>query len=306
MGSYVSPMNGIMQRAMEEGILVVAYPDSDVKKAEEAARLVEVCIVVGGTSATEFVDRPTLHMHDDADDLVFAVAKACPVTIVLMQTPGAVVMPWLGEVRAVLNLFLAGETTGSAWAEVLFGGVSPSSKLPIAFPLTEADTIRPTPQIVPYSEGLFTSYRNQHLNFSFPFGHGLSYTRFTFGAPRVVDVSGGSDADAPWPGPVRLRVILEVRNVGERRGAEVVQAYLEFLDAGPDTPARMLRAFHKTRVLLPGEAEDVSLDFTVRDLSLYVVGDGWKMHPHGARAHIGASSQDIRQVVSLPARLPAR
>jgi len=294
MGSWVSPLDGIMRKATKEGMLVVASPNSSIAAALEAADIAQVVIAVVGTSATEFVDRPHLHVHDEGDALIAAVAKRRP-TIVLMQTPGAVVMPWLEEVSAVANIFLAGEATGSAWADVLFGDISPAGKLPIMFPATESDTIAPTPRNVNYSEGLFTSYRNPRLKAAFPFGHGLSYTEFEYGEPRAIRGPGPD-----CPAPSRCCVTLTVRNIGERRGAEVAQAYVEFPSAGPDTPRRMLRGFHKTKVLEPKASEEVTFNFTMRDLSIYsVYTAGWVLQDP-ARVHVGASSADIRRELPLP------
>lgn len=294
MGSWVSPLDGILRRASKEGMLVVASPNSSIPEALHAASMAQVVIAVVGTSASEFMDRPHLSLHDDGDALIAAVARRRP-TIVLMQTPGAVVMPWLDQAAAVANLFLAGEATGLAWANLLFGDISPAGKLPIMFPASEEDTIKPLPKQVNYSEGLFTSYRNPSLRAAFPFGHGLSYTRFEYGVPQAFR---GLSSGCPAPAHSCLR--LAVRNVGERAGAEVVQAYLEFPLAGPDTPQRMLRGFQKTSVLEPGALEEVRFSFTKRDLSIYSVeATGWVLQEL-AQVHVGASSADLRHELRLP------
>jgi len=260
---------------------------------------------VGATSATEFVDRDVfdqnLAMGGGADALIFTVATYKP-TVVLMQTPGAVMMPWLDKVQAVANMFLGGEETGTGWASLLFGDSSPEGKLPIQFPKTLKDTIRNTyDRHFDYSEGLFTSYRDPKAEFAFPFGHGLSFTTFDFGTPQLSAQGCLAEVCA------RLRVT----NTGERQGAEVVQAYLEF-ESAADTPRRILRGFYKTRVLSSGESEEAVFNFTARDLSLFSVArGGWEVQEL-AIAHFGASSVDIRQSLRLlgpraePALAPGR
>merc|ERR1712190_394932 len=113
--------------------------------------------------------------------LVSRIASMRKPIVVLTQTAGAVTMPWLPQVDAVANLFVAGEQTGTAWASMLFGDVSPEGKLPIMMPATIEDTILPSQEeFYEYTEKLFTSYRNPRMRAAFPFGHGLSYTSFNF------------------------------------------------------------------------------------------------------------------------------
>merc|ERR1719282_922455 len=195
-------------------------------------------------------------------------------------------MPWLDSVPAVANVFQPGEGIGSAWAAMLFGDISPEGKLPITFPATISDIIPPDPrESFAYHEGLFTSYRNPDVKVAFPFGHGLSYTVFNFGMPQLVRKGECLG---------RACVRLAVSNVGNRSGTEVVQAYLEF-ETIVDMPKRILRGFHKTRVLQPGESENVLFTFTSRDLSTYSVTDGGWLVQDRVRAYFGSSSLDIRQ-----------
>jgi len=190
-----------------------------------------------------------------------------------------------------MNMFLAGEETGSAWARVLFGDSTPSGKLPIMHPATEADSIKPNNTTVKYSEGLFTSYRNPAFNASFPFGHGLSYTTFEYSTPEVVPHSACA---------AHVCFTLNISNTGSRTGAEVVQVYLEFASAGPEIPHRILRGFEKTGIVSPGQSVQVSFGLSKRDLSLYEPGRG-RVLQRDARAHIGSSSVDIRHVIELQA-----
>jgi len=304
-GSSVTPLQAIAERAQREGMMLVPCANmTSVTAAVNAAIVADVVVVVGATSATEFVDRdvfdPNLAMWGGVDAIISAVATYKP-TVVLMQTPGAVMMPWLDKAKAVANLFLAGEETGTGWASLLFGDASPEGKLPIQFPKALQDTIRNRyEKHFEYSEGLFTSYRDPHAEFAFPFGHGLSYTTFEFGTPQML--KAGCSA--------RICVSLKVTNTGDRRGAEVAQAYLEF-ESAAETPRRILRGFHKTQALEPGMSEEALFNFTMRDLSVYsAVTGGWVLQER-AKAHFGASSADIRHVLPLyethlhPAPAPA-
>lgn len=289
-GSVVTPLDGIARRAAGAGVVVVSSATSDVAAGLRAARMADLVVVVAGTSASEMVDRTDLSLYDGADALIEAVA-AEKKTVVLMQTPGAVLTPWRDHpnVSAIMNLFLAGEETGTAWAQVLFGDLSPAGKLPIMFPANVSDTIRPsaTSPIV-YKEGLFTSYRNPAFIAAFPFGHGLSYTQFQYGAPAL---KTAHECHAS------ICFGLDITNVGGVRGSEVMQVYLEFLSAGALTPRRLLRAYRKV-VLEPGKTESIAFELSLRDMSVYQPGAGW-VKQVDARAHIGSSSADIRHVLDL-------
>jgi len=299
-GSAVTPLQGITERARTEGISIVPCSDfKSVTASVNAAVMADVVVVVGAISATEFVDRDVFHkelmMADDVDSIISTVSAYKP-TIVLMQTPGAVIMPWLDKVKAVANLFLAGEATGVAWASLLFGDVSPEGKLTVQFPKSLKDTIRNTyDRHFEYREGLFTSYRNPFMEYAFPFGHGLSFTNFNYDTPQIVKATCA----------VEVCASLTITNVGSRPGAEVAQAYLEF-ETAANTPKRILRGFYKTRVLKPGESQPAFFNFTARDLSVYSVETArWEVQSL-AKAHIGASSADIRHVLPLyePPSLP--
>mmetsp|Transcript_65117 Transcript_65117/g.201873 ORF Transcript_65117/g.201873 Transcript_65117/m.201873 type:complete len:241 (-) Transcript_65117:42-764(-) len=219
-----------------------------------------------------------------------------------MQTPGAVLTPWRNETAAVANLFYGGERTGEAWASVIFGDASPTGRLPVAFPATKADAIEPTRghsateyYAVPYVEGRLTSYRSHVAKAAYPFGHGLTYTHFSYGQPRVL---WGEDC------PVAACLLLTVSNTGRRAGTEVVQTYLRFSPAVGE-PRFVLRGFRRTQLLQPGGQQELLFPFSTRDLSEYNPGSGW-VRSHSCEVHVGASSADIRHVVELPASYAAR
>ncbi|CAK0869440.1 unnamed protein product [Prorocentrum cordatum] len=235
------------------------------------------------------------------NELVRAVAAANSKTIVVASAPGAVLMPWSNSVAAVLLNFMPGQEVGSAVADVLFGRVNPSAKLPLTLPNSENET-RFSPDQWPggpdparpahasYSEKLLVGYRyyDAHgLNFStgFPFGHGLSYSTFEYSNLSIDD--GGA------PG-LAARVAFTVENSGRAAGAEVAQLYLGF-PSGAGEPPRQLRGFEKTRVLQPGERQRVALPLRPRDLSVWdEAAHAWSLARGTFQVVVGASSRDAR------------
>eukprot|EP00439_Symbiodinium_sp_Y106_P018845 s5614_g2.t1 len=184
-----------------------------------------------------------------------------------------VLMPWRGEVAAIACQFMGGVATGAAWASVLFGDVAPRGRLPVMMPETSADVI-PVGQDaeVVYSEGLLTSYRSPTFRAAFPFGHGLTFTSFEYSGPHRLDKDCGT----------AVCVTVLVKNVGQRSGEELVQAYVHFPEpVGGDeawiraTPDIMLKAFQRTKVLHPGESQTVRFDFSASDMKLFCSGRGW-------------------------------
>jgi beta-glucosidase len=287
--SYViTPLAGISKRAASADIVVV----SPAVVSSESLQGVDAVVVVAATTSTEGADRASLALDGDVDALIYQAAALRP-TVVLMETPGAVLTPWRDEVAAIANVFLAGQETGNAWASTLFGDTSPEGKLPIMLPATEADTVMPGEGMqVSYSERLFTSYRSPTFVAAYPFGHGLSYTTFAYGTPQKIAVAAGCPVES-----FEVCVGLNVTNSGARQGAEVVQAYLHFGLADEATPELVLRGFYKTRVLQPSEVEHVIFNFTRRDLSLYEAAtSGWALQS-GVELRVGSSSEDIRQTL---------
>lgn len=250
----------------------------------------DVAIVVIATTSSEGSDRPNLAFPGNQDDLVFAVAAAQPNTIVVMINPGAVLTPWSSEVQAVLAMFMPGQEEGNALADVLFGDVDPGGRLPVTFPNIENEvgftqSQYPglpifNPLIAEYTEKLEIGYRyyqSHNIQPKFAFGHGLSYTTYSY---SNLQVSGRN-------------VTFDVTNMGSRTGYEVPQMYLRFPPAAGEPPLQ-LKGFTKLE-LSAGQTATVTFTVQDRDLSIWDITAGDFVPQTGQFGiNIGASSEDFR------------
>lgn len=284
----VTPLAGIQDRAASAGIKVLASPSDELEAALAVAGEADVTIVIAATTSSESVDRKDLRLDGNADTLISAVATRAKKTLVLVQAPGAVLLPWRHNVSGILCMFLGGQQTGAAWADVLFGDQDPVGHLPIMLPETEEDTIQPSNEKhIMYTEGLATSYRNLKFKAAFPFGHGLTYTTFEYVIVSQVTCDGAL-----------LCVEVMVRNTGGRPGTSIVQLYVE-LSAAAGQPAPILKAFKSTGVLEPAANTSVLLPLTKQELSYFdsKVHD-WVLS-ESATGHIGESSARIHHSLAL-------
>ena len=212
-----------------------------------AARNADAAVVMVDNAQGEGMDRSTLALAGDQDALVEAVAAANPRTIVVVNTGGPVLMPWLDRVGAVLQVWYPGQQFGTALAGVLFGDADPGGRLPVTFPASDEQGPAPPSQperypgvegVERYDEGIFVGYRfydQAGQRPLFPFGYGLSYARFRF--EGLAARRRGDDVVA------RVRV----RNVGDRTGSTVAQAYVSFPRAAGEPPWQ-LKGFEKVRL----------------------------------------------------------
>lgn len=249
--------------------------DDSIDRAAALAAAADVAVVVVGsddTWETEGRDRPHLGLPGAQDALVAAVAAANPRTIVVVNTGAPVLLPWRGDVAAVLQVWFGGQEMAPALAAVLVGDEEPGGRLPITIPTCLEHTpahgrFRPDANLIHYGEGVFVGHRwydHRALPVTYPFGHGLSYTTFAIGAP--VD-----PPDRLAPGqPFTLRI--PVRNTGDRIGSEVVQAYVHPVSPSVDRPPKELKAFAKVR-LAAGDATVVDLAFDDRAFARWDLGD---------------------------------
>lgn len=281
--------------------------DRLIADAADAARRADVVIFVGGLNKAtgqdcEDSDRESLALPYNQDAVIEALVAANPCTVVVNVSGNAVAMPWADKVPAILQAWFLGSESGNSLADVIFGHVNPSGKLPMTFPVRLDDvaahavgeypgTKRADSDIVDirYNEGVLVGYRwfdTKKIRPLFAFGHGLSYTTFGYGK---------LSADASKIGPDgAMTLSVDVTNTGSRAGAETVQLYISDTKASVKRPAKELKNFTKI-YLEPGQTKTVT--FTVRpsDLAFFDAGaHAWKAEPGEFRAHVGAASDDIR------------
>jgi len=272
--------------------LGVRAPSEPMAVAVEAARAADAVILVLGSAAVteaEGYDREDMDLPGAQDELARAVLAANPNTVVVLNTGSPFAMPWVEDARAVLQMWLPGETAPDALAAVLTGARGPGGRLPVTFPkafgVHPAHRVEPDPKVCDYAEGLAVGYRwfdQAAAEPLFPFGHGLAYTTFEmsdFVAPATVRIGE----------PVRVEVT--VANVGERAGAEVVQLYVAPKAPRLPRPPKELKAFAKV-ALAPGERRTVTLDL---EPAAFAVWDGgWTVDPGDYALLVGRSAGDIR------------
>lgn len=262
--------------------------------ALDAARRADAALVLVGLSSTvetEGSDRASMEMDAEQVDLIRRVAGVNPRTIVVVIAGSQVGMAsWIDDVEAVIQAWYPGQEGGDAIANVLFGKVNPSGKLPMTF-VREWDD-HPAFHNYPggrYTEGLYVGYRHydKHgVEPLFPFGHGLSYSSFKYSDLAV------TTRDAAQGGPVR--VTLDVRNVGQRSGAEIVQLYVRDVASRVDRPVKELKRFAKID-LASGELQRVHFDLRHEDFAFYdPVLHQWRVEPGEFEVLVGSSSRDIR------------
>jgi beta-glucosidase len=213
-------------------------------------------------------------------------------------------MPWLDQIPAVLECWYGGQEVGNALADVLFGDVNPSGKLPVTFPRNENETpvsepsqYSRTEKVARFSEGLCVGYRGYDkfgIEPLFPFGYGLSYTSFAYSQLQVKPEMNSSARP--------VQVSFTISNTGERAGAEIAQVYLG-LPASTGEPPKRLVSWAKVE-LMPGETKEVSVTLdpnaTSRPFSYWDVStNGWEIASGDYRVYVGASSRDIRLTGNL-------
>lgn len=304
----ISPLQG-MQEAF--GPEKVVYRKGYSSKADveveplagliAAAKTADAVVFFGGLNKDKYQDaegqdRKTLELPYGQDQLISALRQANPRTVVVIISGSSVTMPWLSQVPAVVQGWYNGSETGHALAAVLTGRVNPSGKLPFTYYADlgqcGAHTVGEYPGTngeMTYKDDIFVGYRwteKQGVKPLFPFGHGLSYTKYEYGKASVnnATVAAGSD----------VTVMVSVKNSGSRAGAEVVQLYVSDLKSSVPRPVKELKGFQKVW-LESGETKTVTFILTPRDLSFYdEVSGGWKLEPGEFKALVGASSADVR------------
>lgn len=271
--------------------------DDAIERAVELAAASDVALLFVGLNGewdSEGADRPHMGLAGRQDELIARVAATNPQTIVVLQTGGPISMPWLDDVAGVLEAWYPGQECGNAIADVLFGAINPSGKLPQTFPARLEDN--PAYGNYPgehgrvqYAEGIFIGYRHyeqQQIAPLFPFGFGLSYTSFAYDNLQLSTNSISPDE--------RLTVTVDVSNSGQRAGQEIVQLYVRDEHAGVARPPKELKGFAKVE-LAPGEIKTVTLELDRRSLAYWDdTQHAWIAEAGTFAVLLGSSSQDIR------------
>jgi beta-glucosidase len=301
-----SPMKSIQAKAPNVKLTFSAGTDADAAAA--AAKQAEVAIVFVSRWETEGADSKTMSLPDSQDDLVAKVAAANPHTIVVLETGNPVTMPWVDKVNGILEAWFAGSSGSDALANILFGNVNPSGKLPITFPKSEDDLphksiVQPPAGTYPppgdpdhwkkalegfpafqttYDEGLKVGYKwydaekKQPL---FPFGYGLSYTTYSYSNMKVTQGD-------------HVRISFTVKNTGGHSGAEIAQVYASFPSSAGEPPKRLVGW---SRVKLnPGESKDITVDVEPLFLSIFNADQhAWQKVAGEYTFMAGGSSQSL-------------
>jgi len=267
-----------------------------VKEAAEAAAASDVAVVVVGRSSkleSESFDVKTMDLPTGQDELIQAVEKANPRTIVVLNTGDPVTMTkWIDATPALVEMWYGGQEAGHALAAVLFGQANPSGKLPVTFPKRFEDSPAfghyPGENLhVNFAEGIYVGYRyfdTKKIDPLFPFGFGLSYTTFAYSGLTVSPVQGTTPAE----------VSLKVKNTGSRAGAEVVQLYLHDGHSKIDRPEHELKGFRRVE-LKAGEERLVKFSLATSDFAYWSPEKkDWVAEPGTFEVQVGSSSRDIK------------
>ena len=284
-----------------------------IAEAVDEARKADCVVFVGGLNKSEHQDcedsdRTGLELPYGQDAVIEALAKANPNLVVVNISGNAVAMPWANNVNAIVQAWYLGSEAGNSIADVLFGAVNPSGKLPFTFPTSlnnvGAHRLDAYPGIkrtdgsqyidLEYKEGIYVGYRwaeKNKLKPQFAFGHGLSYTTFAYGKATA-------DKKTIAQGET-ITVSVPVTNTGKREGMEVVQLYISDPKCSVDRPVKELKGFEKVS-LKPGETKTVTFTIGTDALSYFdAQRHQWVAEPGQFVAHIAAASDDVRSSVKF-------
>ena len=326
----MSPLEGILERAALDGMEVVysrgyvgdttttqdgissfqkladdRSREELIAEAVENSRDADYVIYVGGLNKSlyqdcENRDRLEYGLPYGQDELIMALSQVNDNMAVVILSGNAVAMPWIGQVPSVLLGWYGGSEGGRAIADVLFGDVNPSGKLPFTFPVRLEDNPAhyngktfPTRGKNHYDEGIFLGYRwheKMDIKPLFAFGHGLSYTEFEYGDIRLSSkkIRGG-----------KVTVKVPVTNVGKVAGSEVVQVYVHDCEASVEMPQKQLKGFDKV-YLEPGETKTVSIELGPDAFRFFDEESmTWKTEPGDFEILVGSASDNIIRTVKV-------
>lgn len=272
-----------------------ADKDRQMAEAVVLAKEADAAIVCVGNNfrrESEGADIPSFTMEGKQDDLVKAVAAVNPHTVVVLNGGTPIDLSgWVDDVEGVVAAMYPGQEDGDALADVLFGKVNPSGKLPFSYIQSRDQTYafdgyRDPSLKMPYKEGVFVGYRyydKHNIKPLFEFGYGLSYTTFEYSGLKIKQT-----------GEMTYTVTATIKNTGSTAGAEVVQLYIRPPKSKVDRPVKELKGFAKV-ALKPGQSKPVEMKLEPRAFQYYDVGaKDWTADPGTYNVLLGASSRDVR------------
>ena len=309
-----SPLKAIRAKAPHANVQYNA--GTDPSSAAALAKTADVAIVFVYQWESEDMDLESLTLPEHQDDLIAKVATANPHTVVVLETGSPATMPWANQVNGIMEAWYAGSKGADAVANVLFGDVNPTAKLPITFPLGDADLPHPTivkppvasttrdgdpdawkkiaaglpPFQISYDEGLKVGYKwydAEKKPVLFPFGYGLSFTTYDYSNLKVE------------PGKT-VRILFTVKNTGSRDGAEVAEVYATLPPSAEEPPKRLV-GWSKVG-LKAGESREVTVEVDNQYLSIFDTNrNAWRLVPGEYTFLVGGSSQKLplKESVSL-------
>jgi beta-glucosidase len=308
-----SPLRALREKM--PGTTVEFDSGQDISLAAKLAQSADVAIVFAYQWQAEGMDLPNLSLPDGQDELIERVANANPRTIVVLETGTAVTMPWIDKVAGVMEAWYAGSSGHEAVANVLVGAVTPTAKLPMTFPKSEADLPHPViPPLAPedigqgtgaangetrvsskysinYDEGAKVGYKwyeAEHKPVLFPFGFGLSYTSYEYSGLKIQEVNS------------QRVVSFDVKNTGARSGTEIAQVYVKLPSSGGE-PFRRLVGWERV-ALEPGESKRVSVKVDPEMLSIYDERkSGWTLlhGTYGVSAGPSSAESPLRGILRI-------
>ena len=294
----------MVKRISESNVLYApGFPEKDkapvnetlLNEALTVAAQADYVVVMVGVAVAEGGDQPSMKLHASHTALIEKVAAAHKKVIVLLSNGNPLEMPWINNVSAVLEGYLAGQAGASAQADILLGKVNPSGKIGETFPIKLEDNpshpyFPGGPSAVEYRESIYVGYRyydTANAPILFPFGHGLSYTTFEY---HDLHVQAQKDS---------AKITFKVKNTGNRSGKEAVQVYVRDVESSHFRPSKELKGFAKVH-LQPKEEKSVTIELDRRAFSFYDVGKkDWILETGDFEIMVGASSQDIRLKTTL-------
>ncbi|MFW9942339.1 MAG: glycoside hydrolase family 3 C-terminal domain-containing protein, partial [Candidatus Thorarchaeota archaeon] len=286
----IKPIKGIREKCKEKVEIIATPSEADVT-------LLFVGLTHTEGEDAEHWDKKSFNLPSTQIDLINTTIEKNPNTIVILTSGSPVSMvEWIDKIPAALQAWYGGLEAGNAIAEIIFGDINPSGKLPITFPKKLSDSpahaskrAYPGDEKVFYEEGIFVGYRHfdtKGIEPLFPFGHGLSYTKFTYENLKISH-DKVSDED-------KFYITLDVVNIGDRFGAEVIQLYIQDIECSVERPLKELKRFTKVK-LKPDEKRSIKFELTKEDLSFFdEKTNEWKAEKGKFKIHIGSSSRDIR------------